>query len=282
MLDRQALPATRVAHGTLGPVEGLADDAIVFGRYAREGCYAPELIELLCGLLRGAGTLLDVGAHIGLVSLAIARRSAAHCLAFEPEPTNVELLRRNVARLARQERVEIHACALDEQAGERVLALSADNSGDHHLVRRGDAGAATDADVQRGTDARRVSVAARRLDDVLEGRALCAPWVLKLDTQGAEARVLRGAPRTLPAIEHAVVEFWPYGQRRIGEPAFALDALLCASFPYAAVIERGALPMRLQPTALELERLRWIARDGSDPGFFDLLLSRRAEPLSEG
>jgi FkbM family methyltransferase len=282
MHEREAPPATCIAHGSLGPIEGLADDAIVFGRYAREGCYAPELVELLCALLGSSGTLLDVGAHIGLVSLAVAqRRPAARCLAFEPEPTNVELLRRNVARHARQDRVEVYACALDEQAGTRTLALSADNSGDHHLTRRGDADAAGGVE-RHDAGARRISVDARRLDDVLEGRALRAPWLLKLDTQGAEARVLRGATRTLPAIEHAVVEFWPYGQRRIGERPFALDALLCASFPYAAVIERGALPTRLQPTAVELERLRWIERDGSDPGFFDLLLSRRAEPLSAG
>lgn len=274
--DSERLDATRVAHGVLGAVEGLADDAVVFGRYQREGSYAPELLELLCALLAGgrqAGTLLDVGAHIGLVSLGVTQRTAARSIAFEPAPANAALLRRNVARHGLTERIEIHACALDAQAGAVLLALSDDNSGDHHLAgtTRVPAPAAS-----AGTWVR-----ARTLDEVLDGRSLAGPIVLKLDTQGGEARVLRGASMTLGRVEHAVVEYWPYGQHRMGEPPFALDALLCASFPYAAVIERGSVPPRLLETRAELERLRWIARDGSDRGFFDLLLSRSATPLSE-
>ena len=273
--DSQQLGATRIAHGALGPIEGLADDDVVFGRYLREGRYAPELLELLCALLtRGlrAGTLLDVGAHIGLVSIGVAQRTAARALAFEPAPANAALLRRNVAQHGLGERIEVHACALDSEPGKVLLALSDHNSGDHHLR---SAALAPTHEPNAG-----VWVKARSLDELLDGRALDRPLVLKLDTQGSEARVLRGARATLERVEHAVVEYWPYGQHRMGEPAFALDALLSASFPFAAVIERGSVPARLQETRAELERLRWIARDGSDRGFFDLLLSRSATPLA--
>lgn len=277
--DPDALGPTRLADGALGLIEGLVDDQIVFERYAREGRYAPELIELLCALLTRAGrvgTLLDVGAHIGLVSLGVAQRVPARCLAFEPAPGNAALLTRNVARHGLAERVEVHACALDERSCTRALQLSSENSGDHHLAPQTSESARSDA----RSDRRRVEVLARSLDELLAGRALSAPIVLKLDTQGSEARVLRGAAATLPSIAHAVVEYWPYGQHRMGEAAYALDALLCASFPFAAVIERGAVPRELPPTATELERVRWIARDGSDAGFFDLLLSRDARPLA--
>jgi FkbM family methyltransferase len=271
--DAAAPGATLLSDGALGEVEGLADDAVVFGRYARDGHYAPEIIELLLDLLAGdarTGTLLDVGAHIGLVSLGVAQRSAASCLAFEPAPSNAALLARNVARHGLESRIEVHACALDEVAGTGVLELSRDNSGDHRLASK----------APRGADAsiRGVEVPARTLDDLLRGRTLAKPIVLKLDTQGGEARVLRGGAATLPSIRHAVIEYWPFGQHRMGEDAFALDALLSSSFPYASVIEGGQVPQRLSPTARELERLRWIARDGSDRGFFDLLLSRDAEP----
>jgi len=273
--DSPQLGPTRIAHGELGAIEGLADDRVVFGRYLREGRYAHELLELLGALLArgpGAGTLLDVGAHIGLVSLGVTQRTAARSIAFEPAPTNAALLRRNVVSHALCERIEIQACALDAEPGTVSLALSRDNSGDHHLASAALAAAPTASPS--------VWVPARRLDDVLEGRALDAPVVLKLDTQGAEARVLRGASATLARVEHAVIEYWPYGQHRMGERPFALDALLRASFPFAAVIEGGGVPPRLQETGAELERLRWIARDGSDRGFFDLLLSRSATPLA--
>jgi FkbM family methyltransferase len=253
--------------GAYGEFEGAADDAVVFGTYRRTGTWSANLVELLGALLggrEGGGTLIDVGAHIGLVGIAaIERTRAARCLAFEPAPGNFELLCRNVRRHGLEARVEAHALALDADAGHAELVLSGDNSGDHHLA------AATAATPAGGT----LRVRTARLDALLEGRDLPRPWVLKLDCQGAEARVLRGASAVLSRIDHAVVEWWPAGLLRLGDSAEALHALL-AAWPYAALIDQQTGPGALQDSRAFLASLGWIPTDGSDPGFFDLLLSR--------
>jgi hypothetical protein len=115
-------------------------------------------------------------------------------------------------------------------------------------------------------------VRAQRLDDLLAGRTLPRPWVMKLDTQGAEARVLRGAARTVAELDALVVEYWPAGLLRAGDSAGALHALL-AQFPYAALLTSAARGP-LQPTRALLDSLAWVPKDGSDEGFFDLVLTR--------
>lgn len=253
-----------IAEGEYGPIEGCGSDSVVFGRYRSTGTWSPELVRLLSRMLASGGTLLDVGAHIGLVSIGVARASPARCLAFEPAPDNHRLLQRNVERQGLAQRIEPLALALDSQSGDVELALSEDNSGDHRLLRH-----------PRARSDRRAVVACSTLDAVLAGRELPRPWVMKLDTQGAEARVLAGASATLPRIETLVIEYWPAGLHRMGDSATDLRAVLAEHFAWAAVLSAsGALPA-LQPARAVLDGLRWVAEDGSDPGFFDLVLSRR-------
>jgi FkbM family methyltransferase len=257
--------ALELATGDYGEIEGAPSDRVVFGTYRETGTWSPELVALLSSRLLsgGQGTLLDVGANIGLIAIAVAQRSRAHCLAFEPVPANVRVLTRNIARHGLGARIEVHPIALDARPGRVTLAMSHDNSGDHRIVATA-AGAAAEA---------RVEVQAERLDDVLtrRSRALARPCVLKLDTQGAEARVLRGAARTLEQVDALIVEYWPAGLLRAGDSAAALHALL-AGFPYAAVL--GQPLGALQPTAAVLESLAWVPADGSDEGFLDVLLAR--------
>jgi FkbM family methyltransferase len=260
---------TRVADGAYGPIEGAAADAVVFGRYESEGTWSSELVGLLAGLLAGGGTLLDVGAHIGLVTIGVARSCpAARCLAFEPAPDNHGLLLRNLARQQLRNRVEPFAVALDAQSGAAELALSADNSGDHRLLRHA-----------RARSERSVQVRCARLDDLLAGRELAAPIVLKLDTQGAELRVLAGARASLSRVDHLVLEYWPFGLHRMGERAASLHELLCAHFAWGTVLIGGNAPAPFRPIGELLAALgNFVRDDGAEQGFFDLWLSKRERP----
>lgn len=254
---------TVVAEGAYGPIEGALADEVVFGRYRSQRTWSADVVAWLAGKLVHGGTLVDVGAHIGLVSIGVARACPARCLAFEPAPDNFELLGRNIDRQGLRSRIEPLPYALDAEPGFAQLALSADNSGDHRLLRH-----------PRARSEHTVAVECVRLDDVLAQRPLSSPIALKLDTQGAEARVLAGAQASLPRVDHLLLEYWPAGLHRMGDRADALASLLCACFARGALLLHGA-PAHEQPTAELLAALaRLVPDDGRDQGFFDLVFSR--------
>ncbi len=63
------------------------------------GTYEHNELRNLLQRLQPGDTFIDVGAHIGYLSLPIAKRvgPSGKVIALEPSPTSLELLRRNVA-----------------------------------------------------------------------------------------------------------------------------------------------------------------------------------------
>jgi FkbM family methyltransferase len=239
---------------------------VVLPRYEADGSWSRELMAVLEARLAEGGTLIDAGAHVGLVSVPIALRTKARVIAIEPAPLNAECLRRNARHHGVAERIELHELALSNEAGEVMFRLCADNSGDHHVVAA--AGAPAD-DV--------VHVRGARLDDVIDASALPKPIVLKLDLQGAEVKALIGAARTLPHVAAVVLEYWPAGVLRAGDQPELLETLL-SGFGNAALLRQDGGALEHKPCAELFHALRsFMAHDGSDEGFFDLLLTSGRE-----
>jgi FkbM family methyltransferase len=264
-----AIPALEsvISDGSYGVFEGAREDRVVMDEYRRLGTWAPELVALVTDRLFAgrAGTFIDVGANIGLVSIPVLERTGSLGIAFEPEPRNFGFLRRNAARHDLADRLECHELACHSAAGRLHLALSPDNLGDHRLqpLAAGPAGS-TRQTIQVGTV---------RLDDVLRDRELPAPVVLKVDAQGSEVSVFRGALETLARADFVVSEYWPEGIVAHGDSAGTFADIL-RSFPFGAVLHVLPLPEPLHSAQYVFDQLSWIANDGTDPGFFDLLFSR--------
>ena len=254
--------------GEYGVFEGSIRDQVVHGHYRREGTWSPELQELLADQLfpEGRGSFLDIGANIGLVSIPLAKRRGVRCLAFEPEPRNFHWLERNIARHGVASLFTTFNLALHSEATRLGFELSASNFGDHRVR-----GAAPPEGEQERT---RIEVPAARLDDLVQLEEFPRPIVAKLDTQGAELRVLRGAERSLPHIDLMICEYWPYGLRRMGDSAAELIDCF-RGFSYGTILRIDELTERLPPIDRLCARLEWLHHDGSDQGFFDVLLARR-------
>lgn len=198
-------------------------DKLIGKQLFMNGGYEIEHVERALGLLRegghlpsaGQGTVLDVGANIGMICIAMLR--AGHfrrALAFEPGPDNYRLLAHNVAQNGLADRVTCLPVALSSAEGEMPLELSDYNSGDHRIRYSARAGA-FDED-RRAT----ITVRVKTLDGVLsELPPAVVPDIglVWMDIQGHEGRFFQGARGFLLSRPIAVVtEFWPYGILRSG------------------------------------------------------------------
>jgi FkbM family methyltransferase len=264
------IASLRCDDGDLGPFEGLTRDEVVFQSYLGRRTWAPEVQAVLQTLLRKGGTLVDAGANIGLTSIPIASKHAGvSCYAFEPEPTNFELLTRNIASNAVESRVRPVPLALLDHEGSVQFRLSSSNMGDHRVQ-------ITDEQVHVSTEPPTVQVKTVRLDTYFAGVELVRPIVLKLDTQGAEVRVLAGAERLLADVDYVIAEYWPDGLRRFGDsPDEYLRAV--SAFPFGAVLPRNGQLPRLVAIGEVVRQARAIEQtrvDGRPVREIDLLLSR--------
>ena len=138
--------------------------------------------------LHRPGTLLDVGAHDGAFALPFAALPASRVLAFEPLPAAFDRLRAAFGDPP-PAHVELRREALGDRDGEAVLAMPVLDGAPQEQW------ASTAKSYGGGprVGERRVSVPLRRLD----GFGLSDLTAVKLDAEGAEYEVLRGARETL-------------------------------------------------------------------------------------
>jgi FkbM family methyltransferase len=187
------------------------------------------------GWITRGGTLLDVGANIGMICIALLRHGwCARAIAFEPAPSNLRLLEHNVAQNGLADRIVRQPIALSSGDGEMELELSDYNSGDNRLRAPNGAAAGVWHEDRRAT----VRVPVRRLDDVLAEHPADASDVrlIWLDIQGHEGQFFEGARDTIGRGIPVVSEFWPYGILRSGMTRTAYLRTVCDLFTHVYVL----------------------------------------------
>ena len=161
----------------------------------RDGEWEPETWRAISAGLREGADFLDVGAHIGYFTLRSAARvgQSGLVVAFEPNPATVRLLRDNVAA-SHASNVIIQPVACTDH--EQVVTLydgPASNTGTASLSREN-----ADFFARKGDHhASPHTVRGRPIDDVVRELGLQRVDVVKVDVEGAEYYVLRGAFETL-------------------------------------------------------------------------------------
>jgi FkbM family methyltransferase len=209
-------------------------DRTIGATYLSTGAWDPGTLLLLETYLHAGGTLIDVGANIGLISVPTAGLDGVHVHAFEPYSENMRMLRANIELNSVQAHITAYELALSDNNDVMQLEISSNNSGDHRL-RNQEYGSSLDAYQETS---RRVSlVAVDSMDKVLTGVHLKSPVVMKIDVQGAEHLVLSGATGTLTGTAVLIIEFWPYGILRLGGDPILLLSKLCSEFPWLGLLE---------------------------------------------
>lgn len=267
--------------GSQGIIEGSPKDRVIFYTYAQTGSWSSsfqsELIDRF--FIHGKGTFLDIGANIGLTAIPAAIRHGIQCFAFEPDPVNFQLLKRNVERNKVADRVTIFNVALHDTQGILDFELSEDNWGDHRLRIPGQTASVAPSfnEIARHV----VNVQAAPLDMTLDSRELIRPIFLKIDTQGAEVTVLRGARETLKSVDLLVVEFSPYHMARMGSDATDFIKEI-ESWPYGMILSfdnttvaDAACIGQFLPIEKVTEILNSLAKNQSPDNYVDVVLSKR-------
>lgn len=147
------------------------------------GQYEPDLIEFMESRLSQNGVFVDVGANVGIYSLSAARvlSDRGAVVAIEAHPYIFKFLEKNLSDTNGPQIFALNVAA-GHEAGEIGFRYETGNSGSSHVS-------------ETGGDSATVPV--RKLDNILEELGIGKVSYLKIDVEGFEHSVLRGAEDVL-------------------------------------------------------------------------------------
>lgn len=173
-----------------GPILVPLDDAVGRCIYFT-GDYDRKITWLCQKLLRPGYTAIDVGANLGVVTLAMAKfvgpTGRVHC--FEPNPRMQNLLGQSIARSHRN--VTLHKFGLGETDAELDLHIPSDNIGAGSFV--------------NGASGQTIKCQVRRLADIIEAEAIVDIRLVKIDVEGFENDVLLGSGDLLSKVRPIII-----------------------------------------------------------------------------
>lgn len=216
-----------------------------------------DVFERLC---RTSRTVVDVGANIGLFSCLAASRMPAGgtVVSFEPIPANLRYLRQNLEQNGFLDEVTVEASAVGEKAGAIDIFLVEGSIGTHSASARNAA-----------SSENMISVPMVSLDSYATGHLVGPIDVLKVDVEGYEGHVLRGASTVLTEQRPSMlVEYVPDHLINCGFPpekfldiVFDLYELVYLVDEVRGIIHRRTKSELLDP-ALKHKNCNLIAVDG--------------------
>ena len=162
------------------------------------GLYDRAELGLVREWLRGGGDFVDVGAHVGMYSVAagLALRGRGRVLAFEPNPSARAQLEANLA-LNSCSNVVVSPAAVSDASGETVLHVPATPDPSFSSLEGG-----------RFAEGKPVRVEVTTVDAAVREHGL-RPAVVKIDVEGGELAVVAGMEETLAARPVVLVEVDP-------------------------------------------------------------------------
>lgn len=156
----------------------------LFRAIVQRGAFEPDTTKLLFAACKPGMVVLDVGANVGWYSALLAQRvgETGRVVAFEPLPECRRELKQNLLRNGLAARVTVLPFGLSDEDGKRA-ARCLETGVTLHF--------------EANEEAELCEVAVRRLDDVVVEQGLPKVDVIKIDVDGHELQVLRGAQNLL-------------------------------------------------------------------------------------
>ena len=170
------------------------------------GVYEPSQTELIKQEVKEGDIVLDIGANIGYYTLIFAKMvgPSGKVYAFEPDPKNFLLLKKNV-KINNYDNVVLINKAISDKAEKIKLYFSNNNKASHTIY-----GSEKDTNF--------VAIDSIKLDDYFKMNEQDISFV-KIDVEGAEYKVLQGMKKLLEKSKNnfkIITEFCPAWLKRGG------------------------------------------------------------------
>jgi FkbM family methyltransferase len=146
----------------------------------------PDMM-LLLHFLRSEDLFLDIGANVGSFTVLASGVRGATTWAFEPDPAALAALTRNIEINGLRDRVVVHECALGDRDGRGLFTTGLDSLNRIATV---------------GEENTRV-ISVRTIDGIIGERR---PVMIKMDAEGYEDSIVRGAKHLLGRDDVKIVE----------------------------------------------------------------------------
>lgn len=228
-------------------ISGMEGEFIFKTIQASQTFYELDLLEALADRLEGQdGIIVDVGANLGNHSVFFASALGREVIAVEPDPLNLAILQENCKLNRIDELVEITPGAAWDRPGYVKL----------HQMIEGNRGTFSATVAESG-------IRAFTLDSKLGGHAVAA---IKVDVEGNEVRVLKGALETIKRCKPILsVEIHDAGRRReiasLLEPlGYVLGSIKGASDNYVWV-DNPNIPLSAHAERERIEVMRRVERN---------------------
>lgn len=234
-------------------------------RMMREGTFEPEETALLLRLMSRCDRFVDIGANLGYYT-CLALQNGRPVVAFEPQEQNLRSLFRNLASNGWQDgRAEVFPIALSDRPG--LLTLYGASGPSASLLPN-----------WAGYSPRYGKVVpVSTLDRLVAGRYERERLLVKIDVEGAEYHVLRGAlvtltrdPRPMWLLEVCLEEFHPDG----ANPDFAAIFRLFWDHGYQAFTATRT-PRPVSPADVD----RWVAAKQASSGTFNYVFAESLDAV---
>ncbi|MFC1818824.1 FkbM family methyltransferase [Thermodesulfobacteriota bacterium] len=168
-------------------------------------------IRFLKNYVKPGGVVIDIGANVGFFTKRFAQwvSDGGFVIALEPEKSNLHQLKKNLDKSGAIDVVKIVKGVAAEHTGTLKLAVNPIHPGDHKIAEEGE------------------EISSFTIDELVLRETATPVCLLKIDVQGAEERVLRGALDTIQRDHPAIfIELDDEALQKMGSSAGRVVNLL--------------------------------------------------------
>jgi FkbM family methyltransferase len=209
------------------------------------GLWDPQVLEVCCRFLKPGGVFYDIGANVGLMSVEVARRFSdqVRVFAFEPQPSLARTIAIS-ARLNNYQNLRVFPIMLGKEPGRADLFIAS------HSIHA--------SAVSREAGAAAIHCPVGTIDQMLGDGLLAPPDVIKIDVEGGEFDVFRGAQKAIAQHRPAITFESDENANRFGYTRKQLCEFLRETAGYRFYAIAGD---KLTPAEEAIERNDFSVRD---------------------